>query len=513
MPNNIKDMMKWCRFYFYTHPTVNQVITRLTEYPITDFIIETKESQVRDKYLEILRTLKLRTFLIQFGMDYYSFGNSFVSIYFPFTRFLRCSCEQEINIKSCEYKIRNYEPYGICKRCGKQSTFKIRDVSIKDVKRIRLVRWNPLNLQMEHNEISGDTFHYLAIPGRVRRGIQSGQAVYWETTPKSFIKAIKDGKWLRFKDDKLFHFKRPSLADENMEWGKPLVLPVLREIFHLYTLRKAQEAIAISRIIPLQYLFPTPQAANIEPAYNIDLNKWRTIIEGELQKWKNDPLYISVMPIPMGHDTLGGDGKALMVYPEMDATAQMIENGLGMASGFMSGQITYSGGNVVLKMMENAMITYRDLLEEFSQWVVDGIGAYLGLAKATVKMKEFKMADDMAKKQIMQILNQNGKLSDSTFFNELDLDSEQEMENILKEGAEQHKKAIEVNIDLAATVQGYVAQIEEMEQPVRNHIFAQMSREMPETYQLIADRMGKNSGPDDGSNPVMPPGGGNGAAT
>lgn len=492
MPNNIKDMLKWCRFYHYTHPTVNQVITRLTEYPITDFIVEAKDTQTRDKYLELLRHIKMRAFLIQYGMDYYTYGNSFVSIYFPFTRFLKCSCKQQVNIKSGSYKIRNFNPYGKCAKCGKDTTFELNDVSIRDMKRVRLVRWNPLNMQMEHNEISGETFHYLAIPGRVRRGIMSGKPIYWESTPQSFIKAIKEQKWLRFNDNKLFHFKRPSLADENMEWGKPLVLPVLREIFHLYTLRKAQEAIAIDRIIPLRYLYPTPQTANIEPAFHLDLGKWRDKIEAEIKQWRQDPLYVSIMPVPMGTGTIGGDGKALMVYPEMDATSKMIENGLGMASGFMSGQITYSGGNVVLRMMENAMITYRDMLEEFTQWAVDEIGTYLGMPRVKVRMKEFKMADDVAKKQILQSLNQMSKVSDDTFFNELDLDAEHEMEKVLQEAADKHKKAVEVHIDLMSTIQGYVAQIEEMEPPVRNHILTQMSRDMPETYQLIADKIGDN---------------------
>lgn len=492
MPNNIKEMFKWCRFYYYTHPIVNQVITRLTEYPITDFIVEADDRQTMDKYQDILRSLKMRSFLIQYGMDYYTYGNSFVSIYFPFTRFLRCACKQQVNIKSCDYKIRNFTPYGKCKKCGKETSFSVHDVSLKDTKRIRLVRWNPLNVQMEHNEISGETFYYLAIPGRVQRGIISGQPVYWETTPVPFIKAIKEQKWLRFKDDKIFHFKRPSLADENMEWGKPLVLPVLREIFHLYTLRKAQESIAIDRIISLRYLFPMQQTANIEPAFHIDMGKWRDRIEEEVKKWKQDPLYISIMPVPLGTNSIGGEGKALMVYPEMEATSKMIENGLGMPSGFMSGQITYSGGNVVLRMMENALITYRDLLEEFSQWVVDNISIYLGMKRVKVRMKEFKMGDDMVKKQILQGLNAAGKLSDDTFFSEFDLDSEREMEKILQEGADRQKKGIEARIDLMSTIQGYVAQISEMEQPVRDHVLAQMAREMPETYELIANKIGNN---------------------
>ena len=512
MPNNVKEMFKWCRFYFYTHPVVSQVITRLAEYPITDFVIDTSDKEIKEKYLEIFRVIKMRAFLIKFALDYFVYGNCFASIHFPFSRFLGCKlCGQKVNIRDIQYKIYNYTPKGVCKKCCRETEFNIDDVRMGNTTGIRLRTWNPLNIDIEYNEISGERYYYYLPSGRVRRGIMSGSPVYWESTPMWVIEAIKDNKVAQFTDGKIFHFARPSVTDELDEWGKSIILPVLREIFHFYTLRKAQESICIDRIIPLRFLYPETQAGNIEPLYiKADLGEWKERIEEELKKWKADPLYISIMPFPVGMDTIGGEAKALMVFPEMEATSNMIENGLGMPSGFMRGQITYSGGNVVLRMMENSFITDRDQREEFLQWATNEISSYLKTDKLTVKMKDFRMAEEMEKKHLLASLNDSGKLSDDTFLSEFDLSAKKEMEKIMQESADKQEKYLEVNVRLSDSIRGWINQLNEMDEEQRNMIMSRMQQEMPNLYATIAPKIAlpaSNRTPNEAprENPVMPP--------
>lgn len=491
MPNNVKEMFKWCRFYFYTHPVVSQVITRLAEYPITDFVVDTFDKSLKEKYLDLFRVIKMRVFLVKFALDSLVYGNCFASIHFPFARFLVCKlCGQKVNIKDTQYKIYNYTPKGVCKKCCRETEFDIDDISLENTDGIRLRTWNPLNIDIEYNEISGQTYYYYLASGRVRRGVMSGSPVYWESTPMWVIQAIKENKVARFADGKIFHFARPSVTDEIDEWGKSIILPVLREIFHFYTLRKAQQSIAIDRIIPLRFLYPETQAGNIEPLYTkMDLGEWKGRIEEEMKKWKADPLYVSIMPFPVGVGTIGGEAKALMVFPEMEATNDMIENGLGMPSGFMRGQVTYSGGNVVLRMMENSFITDRDQREEFLQWTTNEIASYLKTGSPTVKMKEFKMAEDMERKRLLEGLNTTGKVSDDTFLSEFDLSSNKEMKKKMQEDADKQKEYLKVNVKLVDAVRGWINEINEMDEEQRGIVMSRMQQEMPETYSMIATKV------------------------
>ena len=50
IPKNIKTLFKYCRTFFYTNAFIRNVITKLTEYPITDILLDSsKEESVKDK--------------------------------------------------------------------------------------------------------------------------------------------------------------------------------------------------------------------------------------------------------------------------------------------------------------------------------------------------------------------------------------------------------------------------------------------------------------------------------
>src|SRR5579862_6533299 len=40
LPTTIKQLFKWCRYYFLTNPLINATVFKLSEYPVTDIIIE-----------------------------------------------------------------------------------------------------------------------------------------------------------------------------------------------------------------------------------------------------------------------------------------------------------------------------------------------------------------------------------------------------------------------------------------------------------------------------------------
>lgn len=508
MPNNIKEMIKWCRFYFYTHPTVSNVITNKAEYPITDFVVETEDAELKKQYEAMLKTLKMRDFLIQVGLDHLGYGNCFVSINYPFIRFLQCDqCGHKANIENIEYKISNYTPTGKCQSCGGSAKYKIDDIALKDVSQVRLKTWDPMNIEIEHNEITGDTNYYLLVPGKVRRGIMAGKSIYWNTTPKWVIDAIKDDKLPQFKPGKLYHYKRFTLTDENSEWGKSVELPVLRDIFHFYTLRKAQEAIAIDRIIPLKYLYPESQGGNIEPLYGkVDLSEWRKRIEEQLLKWKADPLYIATFPIPIGQGSIGGDGKALMVFPEMEATDASIEKGLGLPPGLSSGTTSYAAGSVALRMMENSIINDRNKREEIMLWTLQEVSTYLGIPFVPVRLREFKMGDDMQRKQMLLGLNSQGKLSDATMLSEFDLSADAELEAVMSEMAERNKQYMEVNLSLMDVIRGFVNQMNNMDEQSRSMFLSKMQQDMPETYNMVSGRVQPQiANQPSNNNPVRPP--------
>lgn len=431
LPTSIKQMFRWCRYYFLTNPLINAVTYKMAEYPITDIIFEEEDTELRDHWDEISKNqLKLRTVEIEAGLDYFCYGTAFVSIYYPFEKYLICpQCKHEAKAKDkrTEFKFRNLKYFLSCPKCEAIVEAKVKDVNVKNYRGIRVIRWNPEYVTAEHNDVTGETAYFFDIPMATRNDVIMGKRHVIESIPDVFIESLRTNKSLRMTSDNMFVLKRPTIAQKDMGWGMPLILPVLKDTFYLQILRKGQEAIAQQHIVPLRVLFPQAGGADASPYSTTDLGNWRKRIENELQKQRVDPNYIPILPLPVGQETIGGEGKALMLHQEMRAWSEQIVAGMHVPIEFVFGGLQYSGSNVSMRMLENQFLGYRtNLLILVRDFILGKIADYMGWNRPKIHFKRFKMADDLQRLQLVFQLNQAQKVSDTTLLDEFDLDVAQE---------------------------------------------------------------------------------------
>lgn len=430
LPSTFDQLLKWCRYYFLVNPLINAVTYKMAEYPITPLIFEIEDIDTRKKWEHISENLlKLRAFQIEVGLDYFCYGNAFITIYWPFQKYLICTnCKNEVLITKAAYKFRNLKYHLSCEKCGVTCIdAKVHDHNIKDLKSIKLIRWNPEYVRPEHNDITGKTDYFFQIPQICKNDILLGKRHIVETIPHIYIEALQQSKSLRFTDDNVFHLKRPTIAQKDMGWGMPLILPVLKDTYYLQILRKAQEMIAQEHIVPLRLLFPQAGSASSDPYSTTDLGMWRKRIEAEISKWRVDSNYIPILPLPIGNETIGGDGKALMLHQEMRAWSEQIVAGMHVPIEFVFGGLQYSGSNVSMRMLENQFLGYR-LTQNvmINDFILGRIADYMGWPRPQVRFKRFKMADDLQRSALVFQLNQAMKISDTTLLDDMDYDVVQE---------------------------------------------------------------------------------------
>ncbi len=449
MPTNIKEMFKWCRYYYKTSSLISPVVYKMAEYPITDLVFEPQNKDLESNNAENLeRVLRedvdIKSMLILIGLDYFTYGNAFVTIYFPFTRFLRCgACHNEhlfedfksFAEKGSDLDLKNYELVGTCPSCKKTGMkFIINDVPVKQMKRVRIVRLNPENIDIEHNSITGNSEYYYNIPNTDKKAIASKNLEHIKTTPWVFIKALKEQKKVCLNKSNLFHFKRADISDGEDGWGMPLILPVMKDLFYANVLRKAQETIAMEHLVPLRVLFPADNQSNAAPHINTGLGQWKSRVEREIKIWKRDPNYIPVMPIPLGHQKIGGDGKMLLLTQEIRQIQENIIVGMTVPQEFVFGGLSWSGSSVSLRMLENHFLVYRQEILKFFDFLSKKLALFLDTKPLKIKMQEFKMADDIQRKQMFITLNQMAKISDATLLREIaGIDSKAEAAQITRD--------------------------------------------------------------------------------
>jgi hypothetical protein len=436
MPKNIKTLFKWCRVFFYRNGFLHSVITKLTEYPITELLYEKDVSKEDRKRYDLIlhHHINIKKLLIQIGLDYFTFGNSFVSVNTKFNRFLKCPrCGNEEQIKHVDYKWRNYQFHANCKNKDCNSTdvvMQIVDKYLKNPENIKFIRWAPESIDLEYDPLTGETTYYYKIPAVIKSNIVKGKKSTLERTPKLFIQSLKEHKKIELDKNNFYHFKRATLAEEDMGWGKPIILPALADIWYMQTLRRGNEAIAAEHIIPFRMVYPS-SAGTMDPFSQMSLADWRSQMLNALDMWKRDPNYIGIFPVPAGQMNFGGDAKILMVTQELRFLEESIINGLGVPLEFIKGGASWTGSSISLRIIENHFLNYRHLLEDFINFfLVKKIHKLLDYGEVTLKFKRLRMADDSDAKRLAMELAATGKISTPKLLDDFGYDYEEEKANI-----------------------------------------------------------------------------------
>lgn len=437
LPVTIKQLFRWCRYYFLTNPLINAVVFKLSEYPITDIIIDHENNEVRKKWEEFFQEhLRYRAFQTEVGLDYHCYGNTLISMGFPFKKYLFCQAcdfrEEAPRIRN-NWVFTNYQFRLSCPRCGTIGDSVAKDMYIKNASGVKLIRWNPEDVEVIYNDITGDYTYFYTIPSNIRNDIVIGRKDVVEGVPQVFIQALREQKGVIFSKDNLFHFRRPNLANQDRGWGIPLLLPVLKDTFYLQIMKKAQEAILLEHIVPLRVLFPQPGSGTSDPYTTINLVDWRDHVAAEIARWRYDNNYIPILPLPIGNQTIGGDGKALLMVPEIQAWSEQIINGMQVPIEFIKGGMSYAGTNVSMRMLENQFIGYVLRHKALCKFIMKMTAAFTGWPEVNIRFKPFKMADDLQRKAYLFQLNQASKISDTTLLQDADLDQEEENSIMLRE--------------------------------------------------------------------------------
>jgi len=439
LPQTMKKMFQWCRYYFLTNPLINATVFKLSEYPVTDLIIDHEDPEVVRKWTDYFQDhLRYRAFQIEVGLDYNCYGNGMVSISYPFTKYLKCSsCQFSAPAKKTRnsWVITNYAFRMTCPKCGTTADAVAQDFYIRNAAGIKLIRWNPEDVEVQYNDVTGEYTYFYTIPPQVKNDILIGKKEVVEGVPQVFIAALKEAKGIVFSKDNFFHLRRPTLATQDRGWGIPLLMPVLKDVFYLQVMKKAQEAILLEHIVPLRILFPQAGSGTSDPYTTINLVEWREHVAGEIAKWRWDQNYIPIMPLPLGNQTVGGDGRALLLTGEIQQWSEQIITGMGVPREFLLGGMSYAGTNVSMRMLENAFIGYILRHKAMVKWVMNEVAAFMQWPKVNIRFKPFKMADDLQRKAYLFQLNQGQKISDTTLLADADLSQEEENAIMKKETA------------------------------------------------------------------------------
>ncbi len=456
-PPTVKSLFGFCRYYHLTHGIINAIVTKASEYPVTDIIIQHEAKGVVRKWEELLLgVMNYRVHQFEINLDYYVYGNAFVSASFPFRKKIickSCSAEHDAVQSRPHWRYTNHKWWLTCPKCGQVGYAKSRDDYYPKYSEIGLIRWNPENVHIFYNEATGRMDYGLDLSPQFRSQVMMGRKDLVATTPEIFLEAVRSKRSLVFDRSEVFHMRRPCLSSMNRGWGIPLLMPVLKDAFYMQVMKKAQESVLLTHLVPQIFLFPQPATAGADPFTTVDLKNWRDHIRRELARQRMDPSYYGILPFPLGHQVIGENGRSLLLMPEIQQVAEQISVGMGFPIDLVFGNSNYAGTNVSMRMLENFFLSNVTAQLRLLKWVMKRMGSFMNWPVPEARFKPFRMADDLQRQAFMFQMNQAGKVSDTTLLSYTDLKVEDESALQVAESAIR-KEAIAKQSLLQAEIEG-----------------------------------------------------------
>ncbi|MDY6957893.1 MAG: hypothetical protein SVK08_01915 [Halobacteriota archaeon] len=434
-PKSHREEFRWARKLYETVGIIQQSIRKLATYPITEVVIE---DDTRDGFYgdTLIKKMKIKSESQRIGMDYYTYGNAYITPIFPFIRMMKCKSCGKINnydeIKALRYSSLKFT--GKCSKCGKISEFTPKDIPLRNNSKVKIKLWYPGDIEIAYNEISGDKRYIYTIPPGVRRRIQNGDIWFIKTTPLEFLQAVNQRKnRVELNSSSVYHMKMPGpTMENNTPIGRPFVSGSWRDAFILLVLKKAQETMASDRFVSYRILYPGNRTQ--DPIATMNLGNFKSNIQNMVKRFYSDPNEIGISPFPVEQTHIGGDGKPYNPAPEIEAHKKDLLADLGVPYEFIYGGLTYSGSSVSIRMLENLMLNYRQSLEEALEFIANAIGKFFRKEPVgSIRFTSFKMADDIQQKQYIGNLNAQRKVSDQTVLEDLGLDFDVETARIKEE--------------------------------------------------------------------------------
>lgn len=451
IPSDLNTIFEFCEYLMLAVVPFRSVSQRVVRYFLTDVEfggaddnqIEDCKSLVNDK-LNIINALACA------GDNYMTYGQAFVSLYFPFDRFFickECGIRAKSSIVDYKFDSRKIEFSGKCAACKQKTVFEVDDIRSLDLDRVKFIHWNPKNIRMLEHKLSGQIKYYYKLDNDFVENIRLGKKFYLEDTPMSFIKACCDKKkrdnkkevLFKFADDSLFVMKCESLAGLDLNgWGIPPILPNFKLAYYTQLLRRYDEAIALDRIIPDSILYPAinTTSGGMDALTTSNMETFTQQMKSMIENRRKNPFARQVAPFPVGQVTIGGDARQLSPKDNIAYALEELMNALGYPAELYTGSLKLEAFPVALRLFEKQWNVLVDGDNHMLSWTVRQVSNWFGWKNITAKLRSVTLADDLENKALALQAAAGRDISKETAYRPFGIDFLDEQRRVVSEEEE-----------------------------------------------------------------------------
>lgn len=469
IPNNMATARYWGERLMVTNGVYRSAIRRTLSYFLTD--VEAVDGDIgedeKKKHLDFHNKIfKIRGRVRLSAEDKEAYGNSFTSLLMPFDRHLRCpNCSAQYPIKEVmdkkrfKFSFSHGEFHAKCpgtkegQPCGYQGEFTRKDFRSTDQRRVVFKRWNPHQMDIEYNEVTGAKVFIWKMPTRLKRKINDGHKQLLATTPWKIIEAAVKNQDVRFADDFVYHWSSESLAGLDMGgWGLADALINLRQAFLSQVLNRQNETIAMDYVVPRRFISPAPRAGSATEAgdtmLGVNAGKFMFYVRQALRNARRDGSDWQTVPMPLEAQLLGGEAKNFAPVDLLDQSDAKLLNNIGVPAELYRGTLTAEAMPAALRLFESYWTDLVTGMNELLQFIEDRVCEHFGWEPIELRFASVKMIDNIQDQQAILQLAAGHQTSMESALKRIGLDYREEIRKMFDEQRYQQELQKRMQIEI-----------------------------------------------------------------
>lgn len=452
MPSDLKQIFEFAEYIYMSNGTYRSAARRVTRYFLTEIMLEGESEDEREDYEDFIdNQLHLLTQLAEIGDEIMVYGNCFISVYFPFDRYLSCpKCGTHYHIDTLRYAwdFKALSFTAVCGKCQYDGVFSRNDRRSLDKSRVKLIRWSPKQIRMRVHDISGRIEYYYEPDAKFVKKLEEGNRFFLNDTPWSLVKCCaqagnKRPPLYKFDSDQIYHFREATLSGLPIKgWGIPPVLPNFKLAYYIQLLRRYDEAVALDYIVPFRVLYPdggAPGGAGTDPLMGISMDVFMGHMQSMVKAKRQNMTDIQIAPFKIGYQMLGGEAKMLTPKDTIVAATDELLNAVGFPAELYRGSLTIQAAPMALRLFEKTWSSLVDGYDDVTAWVLTKVAKYFGWGDMTGTLRSTTLADDIERKALNFQAAAGMDISKDTAFRPLGIDYIAEQRKVVEEQREIQK--------------------------------------------------------------------------
>lgn len=455
MPRDLKQILEFAEYIYMSNGTYRAAARRVARYFLTEIVLEGGSDNEREDYEDFIdNKLHLLTQLAEIGDEFMVYGNVYISIYFPFDRYLICpDCGTRYHISTLQYRwdFKNTVFSAKCGKCDYDGAFDRKDVRSLDRNRVKLIRWSPKQIRLRVHDISGRTEYYYEPESRFVQKLEEGNRFFLNDTPWSMIECCSKAKNSRdagsplykFDEGQLYHLREATLSGLPVKgWGIPPVLPNFKLAYYIQLLRRYDEAVALDYIVPFRVLYPeggTPGGMDSDPLMTLSMDTFMGHMQNMVKAKRLNMTDIQIAPFKVGYQMLGGEAKMLTPKEIIHDAVDELLNAVGFPAELYRGSISIQAAPTALRLFEKTWSSLVDGYDDLIAWTLSKVSRYYGWGEMTGSLRSITLADDLERKSLNFQAAAGMDISKDTAFRPLGIDYLEEQRKVVDEQREIQK--------------------------------------------------------------------------